>query len=61
MHLLLIEDHADLAANIGEYLAARGHALDQLAREIADSHRGLIEAKSLNLVITTLPTSIAAP
>ncbi len=36
-------------------------ALDQLARELADSHRSLIEVKSLTLVITTLPTSITAP
>ncbi len=28
MHVLLVEDHADLAATIGDYLEARGHTVD---------------------------------
>ena len=28
MHILLVEDHPDLAANLGEYLSAHGHSVD---------------------------------
>lgn len=28
MRVLLVEDHADLAANVGDYLAAHGHTVD---------------------------------
>jgi len=37
MHVLLIEDDSDLAANIGEFLASRGHTVDGAS----DGMRGL--------------------
>jgi DNA-binding response OmpR family regulator len=42
MHVLLIEDSADLSANIGEYLESRGHVVDYAA----DGIKGLQLAAS---------------
>lgn len=38
MHLLLIEDHADLAANIGEYLQGHGHVVDYAGDGLSGLH-----------------------
>jgi DNA-binding response OmpR family regulator len=38
LHLLLIEDSDDLAANIGEFLEARGHVVDYAADGITGLH-----------------------
>lgn len=38
MRILLIEDHQDLAANVGEYLESRGHVVDYAANGLAGLH-----------------------
>ena len=42
MRILLIEDHPDLAANVGDYLSALGHAVDFAA----DGRTGLARASA---------------
>lgn len=42
MHVLLVEDHPDLAANLGDYLGAHGHSIDFAA----DGPSGLRLAQS---------------
>ncbi len=42
MHVLLVEDHPDLAANLGDYLGAHGHSVDFAA----DGPSGLRLAQS---------------
>lgn len=37
LRILVVEDHPDIAANIGDYLAARGHVID-FARDGASGH-----------------------
>lgn len=38
MRILLIEDHQDLAANVGEYFAQRGHVIDYAADGLSGLH-----------------------
>lgn len=38
MHILIVEDHADLAANIGEFLEARGEVVDYAADGMTGLH-----------------------
>lgn len=38
LHLLLIEDNADLAANVGEFLESRGHTVDYAADGLTGLH-----------------------
>ena len=38
MHILLVEDNRDLAANVGEFLESRGHAVDYAADGLTGLH-----------------------
>ncbi|HQX90518.1 MAG: response regulator transcription factor [Moraxellaceae bacterium] len=38
MHILLVEDHADLAANLGEFLESRGETVDYAADGLTGLH-----------------------
>lgn len=42
MHILLIEDHHDLAANICEYLQGRGHVMDAASDGITGLHLAVV-------------------
>ncbi len=55
MHTLLIEDHADLAANIGEYLEARGHTLDYAADGLTGLHLAVVNRYDAIVLDLNLP------
>ena len=38
MHILLVEDNRDLAANVGEFLESRGHVVDYAADGLTGLH-----------------------
>lgn len=54
MHILVIEDNADIAANIGDYLADRGHVVDFAA----DGNAGLGLALSENFDVIVLDLTL---
>lgn len=55
MHLLLIEDHADLAANIGEYLQAQGHVMDYAADGLSGLHLAAVNRYDAVILDLNLP------
>ena len=55
MHLLLIEDNADLAANIGEYLKERGHIVDYAADGLTGLHLTAVNAYDVLVLDLNLP------
>lgn len=55
MHLLLIEDNADLAANIGEYLEARDHAVDYAADGLTGLHLAAVNRYDVVMLDLNLP------
>lgn len=52
MHVLLVEDHADLAANLGEFLEARGEVVDYAADGLTGLH--LASTQSYDAVVLDL-------
>jgi len=55
MHLLLIEDHEDLAANVCEYLGARGHIMDVAADGVTGLHLAVVNAYDAIILDVGLP------
>ena len=55
MHLLLIEDNADLAANIGEYLNERGHVVDYAADGLTGLHLTAVNTYDVLVLDLNLP------
>jgi len=52
VNVLIIEDHADLAANIGEYLEAQGHTIDFAADGLTGLH--LISCNRYDTIVLDL-------
>jgi DNA-binding response OmpR family regulator len=55
MHLLLIEDNRDLAANIGEFLESRAHAVDYAADGLSGLHLAAVNAYDALVLDLGLP------
>jgi DNA-binding response OmpR family regulator len=55
MHLLLIEDSQDLAANICEHLEARGHVMDAAADGVTGLHLAVVNAYDAVILDIGLP------
>src|SRR5688572_16014560 len=55
MHLLLIEDSQDLAANICEYLEARGHVMDAAADGVTGLHLAVVNTYDAIILDLGLP------
>ena len=55
MRILLIEDHQDLAANIGEYLAQRGHVIDYAGDGLSGLHLAAVNAYDAVVLDVNLP------
>ncbi len=55
MHILLIEDNADLTANIVEFLSARGHELDSAADGVTGLHLGVVNVYDAIVLDIMLP------
>ena len=55
MHILVIEDNSDLAANLGDYLADRGHVVDFAADGIRGLHMAMSEPFDVIILDLTLP------
>lgn len=55
MHLLLIEDHADLAANVGEYLEAQGNVVDYAADGLSGLHLAAVNRYDAVILDLNLP------
>ena len=55
MRTLLIEDHADLAANIGEYLEQRGHVVDYAGDGLSGLHLAAVNAYDALVLDVNLP------
>jgi len=55
MHVLVIEDHADLAENIGDFLEESGHTVDFAADGLGGLHLALTESYDVLILDLTLP------
>ncbi|MBI2383798.1 MAG: response regulator transcription factor [Gammaproteobacteria bacterium] len=55
MHVLLIEDDQDLAANIGEFLESRGHVVDYAADGLTGLHLCTTQAYDVLILDVSLP------
>jgi DNA-binding response OmpR family regulator len=55
MKLLLVEDHADLAANVGEFLESRGHQVDYAADGLSGLHLAAVNAYDAIILDLGLP------
>jgi DNA-binding response OmpR family regulator len=55
MHLLLIEDSQDLAANVCEYLEARGHVMDAAADGVTGLHLAVVNTYDAVILDLGLP------
>ena len=55
MHLLVIEDHADLAANIGEYLEAHENIVDYAADGLTGLHLAAVNRYDAVILDLNLP------
>jgi DNA-binding response OmpR family regulator len=55
MHLLLIEDHQDLAANVCEYLEACGHVLDAATDGVTGLHLAVVNDYDAIILDVGLP------
>ncbi|HOW75018.1 MAG TPA: response regulator transcription factor [Candidatus Competibacteraceae bacterium] len=55
MNLLLVEDHADLAANVGEFLESRGHQIDYAADGLSGLHLAAVNAYDAIILDLGLP------
>jgi len=55
MRILLIEDHHDLAANIGEYFEQRGHVVDYAGDGLSGLHLAAVNAYDALVLDINLP------
>ena len=55
MRILLIEDHHDLAANIGEYFEQRGHVVDYAGDGLSGLHLAAVNAYDALVLDVSLP------
>jgi DNA-binding response OmpR family regulator len=55
MHLLLIEDHHDLVANICEYLQGRGHVMDAAGDGVTGLHLAVVNSYDAIILDVMLP------
>ncbi|HXG27990.1 MAG TPA: response regulator transcription factor [Nevskiales bacterium] len=55
MHILLIEDNVDLAANICEYLQARGHVMDSAGDGVTGLHLAVVNEYDAIILDVMLP------
>jgi DNA-binding response OmpR family regulator len=55
MHLLLIEDNQDLAANVCEHLEARGHVMDAAADGVTGLHLAVVNRYDAIILDVGLP------
>lgn len=55
MHILLVEDHRDIAENIFEYLEARGHTLDYASDGATGLHLAMNEIFDVVILDVMLP------
>lgn len=55
MHILIIEDHADLAANIGEFLTGSGNVVDYAADGLTGLHLASVNAYDAIVLDLGLP------
>jgi len=55
MRILVIEDNSDIAANIGDYLAERGHIVDFAGDGITGLHLAVVEEFDAIVLDLTLP------
>lgn len=55
MHILLIEDHHDLAANICEYLQKQGHVMDTAGDGVTGLHLAVVNAYDAIILDVMLP------
>ncbi len=55
MHILLIEDHTDLAANIGDHLSAEGHIVDFAYDGLTGLHLAASESPDVIVLDLGLP------
>lgn len=55
MKILLIEDHEDIAANIGEYLEARGEVVDYAGDGLSGLHLATVNAYDALVLDVSLP------
>jgi DNA-binding response OmpR family regulator len=55
MRILVIEDHRDIAENIGDYLAPKGHELDYAADGITGLHLAVTNDYDVIVLDLTLP------
>lgn len=55
MNLLLVEDNADLAANVGEFLESRGHVVDYAADGLSGLHLAAVNAYDAIVLDLGLP------
>jgi len=55
MRILVIEDHSDLAANLGDYLEDRGHTVDFAADGVTGLHLAVVHAFDAIVLDLNLP------
>jgi DNA-binding response OmpR family regulator len=55
MHILVIEDNSDIAANIGDYLADKGHIVDFAADGVTGLHLAIVDDFDAIVLDLTLP------
>lgn len=55
MHVLLIEDHLDIADNITDHLVARGHTVDHALNGLGGLHRAVTEVYDVVVLDVNLP------
>ena len=55
MHILVVEDHRDMADNIGDFLEAQGHTVDFAMDGISAMHLALTEAFDVIVLDIMLP------
>ena len=55
MHLLIIEDNPDLAANVSDYLEAKGHSVDNAGDGITGLHLAVTQDYDAIVLDVMLP------
>lgn len=55
MHILVIEDNSDIAANIGDFLADKGHVVDFAGDGVTGLHLAVVEDFDAIVLDLTLP------
>lgn len=55
MRILIVEDHPDIAANVGEFLERRGHSVDYAADGVSGLHLAVTQDFEVIVLDVTLP------